>query len=189
MTTRKNPHPYRTPLNRRRFLQLFAGAGAALASPLAAAGTVLRPERRLTLFNTHTGERISALYWADGDYLPESLAEISHVLRDHRSNKTHAIDPRLLDLLFELQCKVDNHRELHVISGYRSPETNAMLRASSGGVARRSLHMEGKAIDINLPGCELRDLHKAALALRSGGVGYYPRSGFIHVDTGRVRSW
>ncbi len=189
MPAPRNPTARPPRLDRRRFLQLFAGAGAALASPIATARILLPTERRLTLLNLHTGERISAVYRADGDYVAESLAEISHVLRDHRSNQTHPIDPKLLDLLFELQCQVDNHRELHVISGYRSPRTNALLRAASNGVAKRSLHTQGKAIDINLPGCELQKLREAALALRAGGVGYYPKSGFIHVDTGRVRSW
>ena len=110
-------------------------------------------------------------------------------LRDHRTGDVHPIDPQLLDLLTHLQQSVDSARAFEVISGYRSPKTNAMLASNSGGVARKSLHMQGMAIDIRLPGKRLKDLRAAALSLEAGGVGYYPSSDFVHVATGRVRSW
>jgi uncharacterized protein YcbK (DUF882 family) len=111
------------------------------------------------------------------------------VLRDHRTDEVAEMDPRLLDLLFNLQGKLGASTPFHVISGYRSPRSNAMLVAKGGGVAKKSLHMQGKAIDIRLPGRELADLRKAALGLKAGGVGYYPKSDFVHVDVGRVRHW
>jgi uncharacterized protein YcbK (DUF882 family) len=121
--------------------------------------------------------------------LKESLREINHLLRDHRTGDTVQMDRELLDLLYSLQHKVESKKEFQVISGYRSPKTNAMLRSKSSGVAKKSLHMQGKAIDIRLPGTSLKNLRKAAVALKSGGVGYYPNSNFVHVDTGRVRYW
>jgi uncharacterized protein YcbK (DUF882 family) len=150
---------------------------------------VERPERSLGLYSLHTGERLRRVYWSEGRYLEDGLAEIGHLLRDHRTNEVHPIDPRLLDLLFALHREVNGREPFHVISGYRSPKTNAMLRRRSGGVAKKSLHMAGKAVDIRLPGRDLATLRRAALALEAGGVGHYPKVGFIHVDTGRVRAW
>ncbi|MGD8588718.1 MAG: DUF882 domain-containing protein [Chromatiales bacterium] len=157
--------------------------------PSAYASIAKQPERRLTLRNLHTGERARITYWAEGNYLNESLQEINQLLRDHRTGDITQMDRELLDLLYGLQHKVESKKEFHVISGYRSPKTNAMLRAKSNGVAKKSLHMQGKAIDIRLQGTSLKQLRKAAVALKSGGVGYYPKSNFIHVDTGRVRYW
>lgn len=176
-------------LSRRRFL-LYSSAVAAslLANPLFAASRA-PAERSLSLRNLHTGEKLTTTYWADGKYLTESRDEIEHLLRDHRTGERHQIDPQLLDLLYSLNCKVGACKPFHVISGYRSPKTNNKLRGKSGGVAKRSLHMQGKAIDIRLPGYDLRQLRRAALSLKAGGVGYYPKSDFIHVDTGRVRFW
>ena len=111
------------------------------------------------------------------------------MLRDHRSDELTAMDPSLLDLLYNLQQKTQGHGPFHVISGYRSPSTNNKLRKNSKGVAKKSLHMQGRAIDIRLPGSELKTLQHAALSLQAGGVGYYPKSNFIHLDTGRVRFW
>jgi uncharacterized protein YcbK (DUF882 family) len=145
--------------------------------------------RQLTFHNLHTGEKLSVVYWENGHYLDDALAAVNHVLRDHRSDEQCAMDCQLLDQLYGLQRRLDSTRPFEVISGYRSPATNAKLRQRSNGVAKRSLHMQGKAIDIRLSGCELERLHRAALDLEAGGVGYYPESGFIHVDTGRVRSW
>lgn len=176
-------------LSRRRFLQLSAGAAAGLLVAPAHAGLTRRGQRALTLHNLHTGEHLTRTYWADGQYLAEPMADIEHLLRDHRTGDQHAMDPHLMDVLYQLQHKVGSHRPFEVISGYRSPHTNALLRAHSSGVAKKSLHMQGKAIDIRLPGQDLAHLRKAALSLRAGGVGYYPRSNFIHVDTGRVRHW
>jgi uncharacterized protein YcbK (DUF882 family) len=114
---------------------------------------------------------------------------LNHFLRDHRTGDAHPIDPTLFDQLYALQHQMEATAPFHVISGYRAPQTNQMLHAHSDGVARRSLHMDGRAIDIRLPGRDLANLHKAALAMQAGGVGYYPSSDFIHLDTGRVRQW
>lgn len=174
-------------LPRRGFLRLAAGAGLAMAAPGVLAGVAR--ERRLALLNLHTGERLRTTYWADGRYVDDGLAEIARVLRDHRTGEVHPIDPALLDLLVALQVRTEASGAFHVISGYRSPRTNAALRAHSRGVARHSLHMQGRAIDIRHPRVRLPALRSAARSLRLGGVGYYPKSGFVHVDTGRVRYW
>ena len=178
-----------TRLSRRRFLEQAALAATGLIITPAYAGLSRQDPRELTLSNLHTGERLTRTYWADGEYLTESLADINHLLRDHRSNEIHPMDPQLLDMLHQLRNKVGSRKPYEIISGYRSPKTNAKLRSKSGGVAKRSLHMQGKAIDIRLPGHDLAKLRQAALSLKAGGVGYYPRSNFLHVDTGRVRHW
>ena len=176
-------------ISRRNFLKAASGTAAMLATPVALATPNQPAERILQLQNLHTGEKIKATYWADGQYIAEEMAAINRVLRDHRSNEAYQMDQRLFDLLHLLQEKVDKQGSFHVISGYRSPKTNAMLNSKSNGVAKRSLHMQGRAIDIRLPGVELKHLRQAALNLKAGGVGYYPRSNFIHVDTGRTRFW
>ncbi|HYB08314.1 MAG TPA: DUF882 domain-containing protein [Alphaproteobacteria bacterium] len=174
---------------RRRFV--CAGVAAvfsAVAAPAFAA--IPRHQVRTVSFdNLHTGERLKVDYWVNGRYLPDAMGAVEQVLRDHRTNEVHAIDPQLLDLLDALSRRLYTRVPYQVISGYRSPATNAMLRAQSDGVAAQSLHMEGMAIDIRVPGRTLRAVHKAALQLERGGVGYYPRSDFVHVDVGRVRRW
>jgi uncharacterized protein YcbK (DUF882 family) len=185
-------------LNRRRFLGIGAAAAAAAALPgriEAAAPSSARkalPERVLSFFNTHTGERLRTSYCCGGIYQPDALQAINHILRDFRVNEIKPIDPKLLDLLHELGGTLETDGPFHIISGYRSPHTNAHLRASGGittGVASRSLHMDGRAIDIRVPGVKLDHLRGAARALKLGGVGFYPASNFVHVDTGRVRYW
>jgi len=176
------------PVCRRAFLRAMAGSTLALATGAVHASRTAT-SRALSLYNTHTGEQIQATFWESGEYARDALHAFDVVLRDHRCNEVHAIDPTLLDLLHDLQRSVGTRGAFHVISGYRSPQTNAMLRRASTGVASHSLHMDGRAIDIRLPGCALRDLQSAAIALRRGGVGYYARSDFVHVDTGRVRRW
>ena len=146
-------------------------------------------ERKLKLRNLHTGEKIKATYWEDGKYIPETMRDVANLLRDHRTGDKHRIDAGLMDILYDLQLRIGNKREFHVISGYRSPKTNRMLNSRSKGVAKKSLHMRGRAIDIRLPGTELRNLRKAALSMKAGGVGYYPQANFLHVDTGRFRTW
>ena len=174
-------------------LPLERPAGLILPTPkatpekglLAKAGDV----RVLKLLNTHTGERASIPYWENGEYEPQALAEINHLLRDHRDNKVHEMAPGLLDLLYAMHMKLDTNEELHIISGYRSPETNAALRAKSKGVAKHSYHMKGMAADIRVPGRQTGRIYDAAMSLRVGGVGYYPRSEFVHIDVGPVRRW
>jgi uncharacterized protein YcbK (DUF882 family) len=193
-----NSSSQRRALDRRAFLGFGAVAAAAALAPgrLAAApsrvGAVKAPERVLSFFNTHTGERLEVAYCCNGQYQPAALEQINHILRDFRANEVKAIDPKLLDLLHELGGTLEADRPFHVISGYRSPKTNAMLRARGGtstGVASGSLHQVGKAIDIRLPGVKLDHVRGAARSLKLGGVGYYPSSNFVHVDTGRVRYW
>ena len=179
---------------RRRFLvrasHLTAAAAAlpVIATPARAAA---RGERRLAMVHTHTGERISIAYAVGERYLPDSLDALDHFLRDHYTGEVGRIEPRLFDLLHRLQTGFgDAARPYEVISGYRCPTTNERLRRSGGGgVARRSLHMEGRAVDVRLAGVGLADFREAALAMGAGGVGFYPREGFVHVDTGRVRRW
>jgi uncharacterized protein YcbK (DUF882 family) len=141
------------------------------------------------MYNLHTGESLKATYWIEGEYIQEELAAINKLLRDHRTDSIEHIDQRLLDQLFVLQHKVDHKGFFHIISGYRSPKTNARLRRAGDGVAKRSLHMQGRAVDVRLPGVKLKHLRQAALKLHAGGVGYYPKSKFIHLDTGRTRFW
>jgi uncharacterized protein YcbK (DUF882 family) len=192
ITTPENRLPAATStasVSRRDFLRLGTGVAAGLLCPAAVASLRVQPERSLAFYNTHTGESSLTVYWAAGEYLEDGLREINTVLRDHRADETYPMDRNLLDLLTALQAEVNCRNAFHVISGYRSPATNASLRGKSSGVARRSYHMQGKAIDIRLPGCAHADLHKAALALKAGGVGNYAASDFIHVDVGPVRRW
>lgn len=178
--------------NRRRFFRrsgLFALAGFAPALAFGSTGARQGGERALSFYNTHTGESLKTVYWAEGEYVRNSLAQIDFILRDFRNAEIKPIAPRLLDLVHELASVLGNHAPIHIISGYRSPATNAALAARSGGVATHSLHLVGEAIDLRVPGRDLKDVHRAALALRGGGVGYYPHSDFVHVDIGRVRRW
>ena len=149
----------------------------------------VRETRRLTLVHAHTGERFEGPYRVGDTYIDESLAELARFMRDHRADRVHAIDPALYDLLHAVHARLDTDEPFRVLSGYRTPETNARLRKRSRGVAKFSLHMEGKAADIHLPGVGADALRREAASLGLGGVGYYPRSGFVHVDTGNVRAW
>ena len=189
----QHPSPSRSSMHRRAFLGFSAAATAgALVPSRAHAAPAIKPERTLSLFNTHTGERLKAVYCCDGIYQNDVLSRINHILRDFRHNEVKPIDPKLLDLLHELGGTLGTDAPFHIISGYRSPVTNAMLREQGGthtGVATTSLHMVGKAIDIRIPGVGLQNLRRAAQSLKLGGVGYYPSSNFVHVDTGRVRTW
>jgi uncharacterized protein YcbK (DUF882 family) len=176
---------------RRRFLAYSSGVAASLLVPAALAHTDSRSgsERSLAFQNLHTGEKLRTVYWAEGEYIADSLKDIERILRDHRTGDRHPIDRQLLDILTAVQHQTGSNKPFQIISGYRSPKTNKMLNSSTSGVAKRSLHMLGKAIDVRIPGHDLRQLRRAALALKAGGVGYYPKSGFVHLDTGRVRSW
>ena len=180
-------------MTRRSFLKSSVALASALSVPAlskaAATATAAPGERTLRLYNTHTGESIKSVFWAEGQFIPEALNDINKILRDHRNGKIASMDPALLTLLERVSAQFGNNKILHVISGYRSPETNQLLANQSNGVAKHSMHMEGKAIDIRMPGTDLKQLHKAALAVRGGGVGYYDQSQFVHMDTGRVRTW
>jgi uncharacterized protein YcbK (DUF882 family) len=173
---------------RRRFLGFGMTAGLALVCGPARAALAAAP-RSLQFESLHTGERLTATYWAAGGYVPEELRRINQVLRDHRTGDVKPIDPGLLDLLVTLRERLDTQAPFQIISAYRSPATNAMLAEHSSGVARQSLHTQGLAIDIRVPGRTLAAVRDAALGLRGGGVGFYPRSDFVHVDVGRVRAW
>lgn len=175
---------------RRSFLRTSAAIATALSVPGLARAAVAAPnERVLRLYNTHTGESVKSVFWAEGQFIPDALADINKLLRDHRNDSIAAMDPQLLMLLDRVSSTLGAGSMLHVISGYRSPESNAKLAKASGGVAKHSMHLEGKAIDIRMPGKNLAMLHKAALNVRGGGVGYYPESQFVHLDTGRPRNW
>jgi len=145
--------------------------------------------RRVELHNLHTGERFNEVYWENGRYLPDAMGEVNYVLRDHRNNEVHQIHGRLLDTLDRIAQRTETSRPFQIISGYRSPRTNAMLSGRSSGVAKRSLHMEGMAADIRIERMDLDRLRDAAAGLDRGGVGYYPVSNFVHVDVGAVRRW
>jgi uncharacterized protein YcbK (DUF882 family) len=174
---------------RRLFLKRLGGAAAAAA--VAPARLLAGPgdERVLSFLHTHTHESLTVPYFADGAYLSGGLARLSGFLRDHRTGDAHAIDPALFDILNDLRLATGTRSPFQVISGYRSPRTNSMLRGHGRGVAKGSLHVEGRAIDVRLADVRSSVLRDAALELERGGVGYYRDSDFVHVDTGRVRRW
>jgi uncharacterized protein YcbK (DUF882 family) len=179
--------------DRRLFLRRSAQlAAAGVAAPLAAqAALASHPQARsLAMEHTHTGESLTLVYAMGEQYVADALRVLNRFLRDHYSGDIGVIDPQLFDLLHRVKTELGARQPFQVISGYRCPTTNQTLRSTrGGGVATHSLHMDGKAIDIRLPGVPLGDLRDVALSLRAGGVGYYPREQFVHVDTGRVRSW
>ena len=168
-------------------------AFATLSAPATLRGSgggVARPApRRAYLHNLHTGDTLDEVYFADGRYVPGALAAAMGVLRDWRNGEEHTIDPGLFDLLHNLRTKTEASAPFQIISGYRSPATNAKMHAESHEVAAKSQHTFGKALDIRIEGVDLARLHQAALSLNAGGVGYYPQSDFVHVDVGPVRQW
>ncbi|MCF7971254.1 MAG: DUF882 domain-containing protein [Methylococcaceae bacterium] len=143
----------------------------------------------LSLHNLHTEEKIALSYFENGKYVTEALRDISYLLRDFRTDDVLAMDPRLIDLLYDLKGVLGTEQPFQIISGYRSPKTNASLHKKSKGVAKKSLHMQGKAIDLRIEGVDSKVIQAAAMSLGRGGVGYYPHSNFVHIDTGSVRSW
>ena len=151
-----------------------------------AAGSI---EKSVGFYHIHTGERLRMVYWRHGQYVPGALREVDYLLRDYHTDEVKRIDPQMLDLLYAMRTLLDTNEPFQVLSGYRSPATNAELRRHDRAVAVHSLHMEGKAVDIRLPGRTLVGVRRAALAVQAGGVGYYPQKHFLHVDTGSVRSW
>ncbi len=144
----------------------------------------------LRLYNTHTGERLETVFRRGEQYIPGALAKLDYFLRDHNTGDVRHFDPRLYDILADLTASVGHaNAEIDIVCGYRTPSTNESLRAHTTGVAKNSLHIQAEAIDLRMPGVDTLTLRRAALALQRGGVGYYPHSDFIHVDTGRVRQW
>ncbi|MHA1539765.1 MAG: YcbK family protein [Alphaproteobacteria bacterium] len=178
-------------ITRREFLgkalMLSAGVYVATRPKLVFAAT--HETRSLKLLNTHTGERANVVFWENGSHIYEALNEINTIFRDHRTGDVAHIDLHLLDRLYEIQQRTGNHSEYRIVSGYRSPATNKMLMKKSSRVAKKSMHTRGKAVDITLSGTSTKNLRKAALSLKSGGVGYYPSSKFVHLDTGATRNW
>jgi len=188
LTVTASRHP-RFQSDRRRFLRHASAATIALL-PLGAAAWARTPQRRaLSFVHTHTGERLSAVYFRDGEYQGAELARINELLRDFRTGDVHPIEPGVLDILADLQTLARHDEPYEVISGYRSPATNAALHRHSSGVAEHSLHMQGRAIDVRLPGFPTHNLQQLALGMQRGGVGFYPGPDFVHLDNGRVRFW
>jgi uncharacterized protein YcbK (DUF882 family) len=179
-------------VNRRHFLKFGAQAALACLCPapvIALTDCFSKTKRRLSFYNTHTEERLEVCYYIQGRYQPMALKNINYTLRDHRTDEIKSIDINLLNLLHSIRKRLNISEPFHIISGYRSPETNDYLYNSTKGVAKNSLHMDGKAIDIRLPDITLPILRRTAVALKAGGVGYYPCSNFIHIDVGPIRYW
>ena len=179
-------------ISRRGLITLGLITALAGAVPLDALGALrksMAPARSLSLYNAHTGEKLRATYWCQGKYVADALTDINRLLRDHRTGDVKKIDVSLLDLLYVLRGELDSRQPFHIISGYRSVKTNNQLRKHTRGVAKSSLHTSGKAVDLYLPDRQLKTLRTAAVSLKRGGVGYYPDSGFVHVDVGNVRYW
>jgi uncharacterized protein YcbK (DUF882 family) len=178
--------------SRRHFLKTAGAIATFLASPAALAKSrKLTGSRTISLHNLHTEEKIKVDYWVDGKYEPEALAEIDLVLRDHRANEVCSMDPKLIDILHNIQQRTlgSTGKPVEVVSAYRSPTTNNNMRRYKRGVARNSFHMLGQAVDIRVPGIDHQDLYRAAVGLEEGGIGYYGRAGFVHLDTGKFRTW
>jgi len=178
-------------VSRRSFLALAACGVAAVLIPGSASALVPSPEtRRLSFYNLHTDECVETCYWENGGYVPTALEQIDSVLRDHRTGESRQMSPALIDLIFALSVRLECGAPVQVVSGYRSAATNALLHADDPGhVAEHSLHLTGEAVDLCFEGRSLSRVRDAALALNGGGVGYYPKSGFVHVDVGRPRRW
>jgi uncharacterized protein YcbK (DUF882 family) len=176
--------------NRRKFLIHASTTALAASFPqLIQANTTLPEEKTLSFLNLHTNETLQCCYWKNNQPNLDALTKINHILRDHRTQEVAQIDHQLIDLLHNLHSLTESSTPFQIISGYRSPKTNEALRNSSTGVAKRSLHMQGKAIDVRLPDIELATLRDAAISLQTGGVGYYSKSDFLHLDTGKPRNW
>ncbi len=176
--------------NRQRRGILKTLLGTSFASLLPPTGRAIEAgERWLSFHHTHTGEQLDVAYSRDGQHIDSALAEVNEFLSDFRTGDISTIDPDLLDLLYDIRKSLGSDSMYEVISAYRSPETNEMLRSGGSGVARNSQHLLGKAIDVRLEGTDLASLRDTAIAMQRGGVGYYEASNFVHIDTGRVRRW
>jgi uncharacterized protein YcbK (DUF882 family) len=188
------PHsgPLKTGLSRRNFIKLLVCSGIlsySSKSVFAAIDGIALKERSLSLFNPHTKEGFEGIYWCDGDYVPNALNNINHIMRDIRTNDVKPIDTHLLDLIFSMSIKLKPEAPFRVISGYRSQKTNTLLRKRGNGAAKKSYHIKGQAVDIRLPGYRTSVLRRSAYELKKGGVGYYPKRRFVHIDVGPVRYW
>ncbi|MGD8980493.1 MAG: DUF882 domain-containing protein [Desulfobacterales bacterium] len=178
--------------DRRCFLKIGAQAALCAAFPVSAIASIdrlLTPKRNLLLFNPHTGQKLDVCYFAQGQYQPEALEKINYIFRDYRTGEIKPIRKELLNLMHSISKKLDRSTRFHIISGYRSPETNAKLRKKSKYVVKNSLHIQGEAVDIRVSGYDTRWLRKVCMKLKAGGVGYYRKSDFVHVDVGPVRHW
>ncbi len=181
-----------TGLTRRGLLRAFAATAITAAPTYSNAFGFLRGSgdiRRLQMYSGRTGESIDTVYWIDGEYIPEALAEVSRFMRDWRNDKVIGVDTRALDIWAASHRLMDADAPYMMLSGYRSPETNAMLRSRSRGVARNSLHMKGQAADLRMQNRSVSQMARAAAACKAGGVGKYSRSNFVHMDCGPVRVW
>lgn len=192
-----------TELSRRNFCRMLLAGSVGLITPSLGQSkplskTNLTPilppqpiehEKNLSMYNLHTGEKLVTTFWQDGQYIQESLQDINYFLRDFRQNEVRMIDPELIELIYTVYQTVDSKQDFHVVSGYRSPKTNEALRRRGVKAAKRSMHLQGKAIDFYLPDRKLSDIRKAASQQKVGGVGYYPQSNFVHLDTGKIRYW
>ncbi len=179
-------------LFRRDFLKLGVMVTGVVLNPFSARAAFDSRNKKvktLTFYNAHTDERLDVGFLRNGNYDTGALKKINYILRDHRSGEIKAIDVKLLELLHAISNKTRRQAPIHIISGYRSPATNKSLRKKRTGVASKSLHMLGKAIDFRIPGFSTRELRNVARKMKGGGVGYYPKSDFVHVDTGRIRYW
>ena len=178
--------------DRRRLLKIGAHAALYSVFPVSAIASVdrfLASKRNLFLFNTHTGQELDVCYYAQGRYQPQALKKINYIFRDHRTDEIKPIHKDLLNLLHSISMTLEGQIRIHIVSGYRSPETNAELRKKSKDVVKNSLHVKGEAVDIRVPDCRTKKLRNFCMHLNAGGVGYYPRSDFVHVDIGPVRHW
>ncbi|WP_163025938.1 YcbK family protein [Chachezhania antarctica] len=178
--------------NRRGILKAFAATAVAATPTYAGAAGFLRgggDVRRLRMYSGRTGERLDMIYWIDGDYIKDAVKEVHHFMRDWRTDQIKSIDLRTLDIMAAAHNLMDVNEPYMLLSGYRSPQTNAMLRSRSRGVAKNSLHMKGQAADLRLSSRSVNQMYKAAVACQGGGVGRYSRSDFVHMDCGPVRSW
>ncbi len=189
----KDETEQRLTVGRRDLLKMGLGTLCASVLPFLPAKTALASNRfsswKVSFRHAHTGESFSGVYRVGDKYLPEAFERLNYVLRDFRTDEVFPMDPRVIDILAIIHKKIGATEPYQVLSGYRSPKTNSMLRNASTGVAKNSFHMYGQAIDIRIPGKSTKKLRNVASSLRAGGVGYYPRSSFVHVDTGKVRSW
>lgn len=193
MLLTKSSHPEQG-ISRREIIKagLWAAAGTVLFPSLAEAAAVKMPKigsYDINFVNSHTGESFSGTYRVGNKYLPDAFEEINYVLRDFRTNEVFPIDPRVIDIIYMVRRKTGRNQALEILSGYRSPKTNNMLRQASSGVARNSMHLSGQAVDFRMAGVSTRGLRDIAVGFKAGGVGYYPRSDFVHVDTGKFRTW